>query len=63
MTGILENLRDWVGQVEAMATDTLAALGPWLAPIPSAALVARASQEHLHWSTGLGWCPALSSRF
>lgn len=54
MTGILENLRDWVGQVEAMATDALAALGPWLAPIPSAALVARASQEHLRWSAGLG---------
>ncbi|MCP4535982.1 MAG: hypothetical protein GY832_02450 [Chloroflexi bacterium] len=54
ITGILENFRSWVGQVEAMATDALAALGPWLAPIPSAALVARASQEHLHWSTGLG---------
>ncbi len=54
MTGILENLRDRAEQVEAMATDALAALGPWLAPIPSAALVARASEEHLHWSAGLG---------
>jgi hypothetical protein len=51
---VLENLRNWAGQVEAMATDALAALGPWLAPIPSAALVAQASVEHLHWSNGLG---------
>ena len=50
----LENLRNWAGQVEAMATDALAAVGPWLAPIPSAALVARASIEHLQWSSGLG---------
>ena len=54
MTGKLDNLQDLVQNLEAMATDALAALGPWLAPIPSAALVARASVEHLHWSNGLG---------
>ena len=51
---VLENLRNWTGQIESLATDALAALGPWLAPIPSAALVAKASVEHLHWSDGLG---------
>jgi hypothetical protein len=38
MTSILDNLRDFAQRIEAMATDALAALGPWLAPIPSAAL-------------------------
>ena len=51
---ILSNLRNWAGDVEAAATDALSALGPWLAPIPSAALVARATVEHLHWSDVLG---------
>ena len=54
MTGLLQNLRDWTGQAEEMATDALAALGPWLAPIPSAALVTKASVAHLGWSDGLG---------
>jgi hypothetical protein len=54
MIRILESFRDWMGQIEALATDALAALGSWLAPIPSAALVARASVEHLRWSSGMG---------
>jgi hypothetical protein len=54
MIRILESFRDWMDQIEALATDALAALGPWLAPIPSAALVARASVEHLRWPNGLG---------
>lgn len=54
MTSILDNLRDLVQNLETMATDALASVGPWLAPIPSAALVARASVEHLKWSNGLG---------
>lgn len=51
---MLENLRDFVQNLEAMATDALATLGPWLAPISSAALVARASVAHLGWSDLLG---------
>jgi hypothetical protein len=51
MTNVLDDLRNLAERIEAMATDALAAVGPWLAPVPSAALVARASVEHLHWST------------
>jgi len=51
---LIETLKDTAGEIETMATDALAALGPWLAPIPSAALVAKASVEYLHWSNGLG---------
>jgi len=54
MSGMLDALSEWAGRLEVMATDALAAVGPWLAPIPSAALVARASVRHLGWSNGLG---------
>ena len=50
----LDDLRNITRDVESAATDALAALGPWLAPVPSAALVARASVEHLQWSSTLG---------
>ena len=51
---MLDDVRRVALRVEGAATDALAALGPWLAPIPSAVLVARASQEHLQWSPTLG---------
>jgi hypothetical protein len=35
---------------EAKATDFIAGLVPWLAPIPSAVLVANATMTHLGWS-------------
>jgi hypothetical protein len=35
---------------EAKLTDTIAGLVPWLAPIPSAVLVANATLKHLGWS-------------
>jgi len=35
---------------EAKVTDVIAGLVPWLAPIPSAVLVANATQAHLGWS-------------
>ena len=36
--------------LEAKATDFIAGLVPWLAPIPSAVLVANATMTHLSWS-------------
>jgi hypothetical protein len=36
--------------LEARATDAIAGLVPWLAPIPSAVLVANATMNHLAWS-------------
>ena len=39
-----------VRSVEAWVTDTIAGLIPWLAPIPSAVLVANATMRHLAWS-------------
>jgi hypothetical protein len=51
---LLEDVRNTAQEMESAATDALSALGPWLAPIPSAALVARASVEHLGWSQTLG---------
>jgi hypothetical protein len=35
---------------EARVTDVIAGLVPWLAPIPSAVLVANATMKHLAWS-------------
>ncbi len=36
--------------VETWLTDFVAGLVPWIAPIPSAVLVANATVRHLHWS-------------
>jgi hypothetical protein len=36
--------------IEAKATDFIAGIVPWLAPIPSAVLVANATMTHLGWS-------------
>jgi hypothetical protein len=51
---VLDTLRQAASDIEEAATDALAGLGPWLAPIPSAALVARASVTHLGWSQPIG---------
>jgi len=51
---VLENLRDWMGRIEAMATDVVARLAPWTAPLPTAYLVGRATVEHLRWPTAVG---------
>jgi hypothetical protein len=51
---ILNGLRQATSVIEATATDALSSLGCWLAPVPSAALVAQASVEHLGWSNAIG---------
>jgi hypothetical protein len=52
MIGILDTLRDTAGEVEGLATDAVAKVAPWCAPIPTAYLVGRATVEHLAWP---GW--------
>jgi len=52
------DLRSALNNLETVLTDGIAAIGPWLTPIPSAALVAQATVEHLGWSRGLGWVTA-----
>lgn len=45
----MNNLTEYLNRVEDLAVDVLAVFGPWLAPIPSAYLVGKATFSHLHW--------------
>lgn len=45
--------------VESRLTDIIAGLSPWLAPIPTAFLVGRATAEHLAWPVPVAICAAL----
>ena len=54
----LQTIREVFSEVESNLTDGIAAFGPWITPIPSAALVANATVQHLHWSNELGWVTA-----
>lgn len=54
----LQSIREGLSEVESNLTDGIAAFGPWITPIPSAALVANATVQHLHWSNELGWVTA-----
>lgn len=54
----LPSIREALSEVETNLTDGIAAFGPWITPIPSAALVANATVQYLHWSHALGWVTA-----
>ena len=54
----LQSIREALSELESYLTDGIAAFGPWITPIPSAALVANATVQHLHWSNELGWVTA-----
>jgi biotin operon repressor len=54
----LQSIREALSELESNLTDGIAAFGPWITPIPSAALVANATMQHLHWSNELGWVTA-----
>jgi hypothetical protein len=56
---VLERLRNQLGQAEALATDAVAKVAPWAAPIPTAYLVGRATVEHLHWPNAVGVAAAV----
>jgi predicted DNA-binding protein (UPF0251 family) len=62
----MKNYSEWArlvhstfNAIEDFAIDSVAALGPWLTPIPSATLVARAVVIHLGWSDLLGVVTAI----
>ena len=50
----LDNLIRSTDHFAAALTNGLAGLGPWLTPLPSAALVSRATIHHLNWEPWLG---------
>lgn len=50
--------RETFSEIETNLTDAIAALDPWITPIPSAVLVANATVKVLHWGTELGWVAA-----
>jgi len=51
-------LREILSEVETNFTDGIAAIAPWITPLPSAALVANAVVQDLHWTPALGWITA-----
>lgn len=48
-----------IEQVERLATDVVARVAPWAAPVPTAYLVGRASVLHLGWPDWVGLTAAL----
>lgn len=55
----MEKLRTWINQVEALATDIVARIAPWAAPIPTAYLVGRATVVYLRWPVWVGLVAAV----
>jgi hypothetical protein len=45
----MKNIEQRLAQIENTVVDVMAALTPWLAPIPSAWLIGRATIQHLGW--------------
>ncbi|MBU0493892.1 MAG: helix-turn-helix domain-containing protein [Chloroflexi bacterium] len=43
-----------INHLERRLTDVVARIAPWLAPLPTAYLVGRATVEHLHWPDLVG---------
>jgi hypothetical protein len=60
LTGTLNTLGEWVRQLESLATDTVAKIAPWAAPIPTAYLVGRATIIHLQWPWWVGIVTAVT---
>ena len=54
----LIRFRETLSEIETNLTDGIAAIGPWITPIPSAVLVANATVKDLHWGAELGWVAA-----
>lgn len=54
----LFRFRETLSEIETNLTDGIAAIGPWITPIPSAVLVANATIKDLHWSAELAWVAA-----
>lgn len=55
----IQRLRESLSEIENNLTDGIAAISPWITPLPSAALVANAVVQDLHWNQALGWITAV----
>lgn len=51
-------IRESFSEIETNLVDGIAAIGPWITPLPSAVLVANAVVQDLHWIPILGWVTA-----
>jgi len=56
---MIQELRDWIDQVESFIADIVAKIAPWVAPIPTAYLVGRATINHLNWPFLIGLIAAV----
>ncbi len=54
----VNKVRDSISEIENGLVDGIAAIGPWITPLPSAVLVANAVVKDLHWIPALGWVTA-----
>ncbi|MCX6054797.1 MAG: winged helix-turn-helix domain-containing protein [Chloroflexi bacterium] len=54
----VNKVRDSFSEIENGLVDGIAAIGPWITPLPSAVLVANAVVKDLHWIPALGWVTA-----
>ena len=54
----VNKVRDSFSEIENGLVDGIAAIGPWITPLPSAVLVANAVVKDLHWIPVLGWVTA-----
>ena len=54
----IHHLRESLSEIENNLTDGIAAISPWITPLPSAVLVANAVVQDLHWNQALGWITA-----
>jgi hypothetical protein len=55
----VNKVRDSISEIENGLVDGIAAIGPWITPLPSAVLVANAVVKDLHWIPALGWITAV----
>jgi hypothetical protein len=54
----VNKVRDSISEIENGLVDGIAAIGPWITPLPSAVLVANAVVKDFHWIPALGWVTA-----
>jgi len=56
---MIQELREWIDQIESFIADIVAKIAPWVAPIPTAYLVGRATIRHLKWPFLIGLIAAV----
>jgi hypothetical protein len=56
---MIQQLKEFLNEIEAFAADIVAKIAPWAAPIPTAYLVGRATIKHLNWPFLIGLIAAI----